>query len=153
MVFLIMLIPQYIFAGPPYDTDDPEPVELHHWEFYVATHSTHDDNGWNATLPHFEVNYGAIPNLQLHAIIPLGYYAPAGGQSNYGFGDVELGAKYRFVKESKSMPMIGIFPLVELPTGNSERGLGNGKAQFYITGVDTEERREMDYLRRCRLLD
>ena len=24
-------------AGPPYITDDPEPVEYQHWEFYVAS--------------------------------------------------------------------------------------------------------------------
>jgi len=129
---LLFLIPVYIQAGPPYDTDDPEPVDLHHWEFYAASHSTHDDNGWNATLPHFEVNYGAAPNLQIHAIMPMGYNELPGGESSYGLSDIELGAKYRFIKENKSIPMIGIFPLVELPTGNSSRGLGNGKTQFYI---------------------
>jgi hypothetical protein len=129
---VLLLIPSYVSAGPPYDTDDPEPVELHHWEFYVASHSTHDDNGWNATLPHFEVNYGAAPNLQVHAILPMGYNETTGGENSYGLSDIELGAKYRFVKETESIPMIGIFPLVELPSGNSTRGLGNGKTQFYI---------------------
>jgi hypothetical protein len=28
--------------------------------------------------------------------------------------------------------MIGIFPFIELPTGDSTRGLGNGKAQFFL---------------------
>lgn len=129
---ILLLIPSHVSAGPPYDTDDPEPVELHHWEFYAASHSTHDDNGWNSTLPHFEVNYGAAPNLQVHAIVPMGYNELPGGESSNGLSDIELGAKYRFVKESKSIPMIGIFPLVELPTGNSSTGLGNGKTQFYI---------------------
>lgn len=23
-----------VFAGPPYETDDPEPTELRHWEIY-----------------------------------------------------------------------------------------------------------------------
>ena len=131
-IAILLIMDTNVSAGPPYDTDDPEPVELHHWEFYVASRSTHDDNGWNATLPHFEVNYGAAPNLQVHTILPMGYNKLPGGESSYGLSDIELGAKYRFVKESKSIPMIGIFPLVELPTGNSSRGLGNGKTQFYI---------------------
>jgi len=121
-----------VFAGPPYDTDDPEPVDLHHWEFYVSSHSAHDDAGWSGTLPHFEVNYGVIDNVQIHAIAPLAYNFPGQGANIYGFGDMELGIKFRFVQEGKSIPMVGIFPLVEVPTGNASRGLGNGKAQFYL---------------------
>ena len=30
------------------------------------------------------------------------------------------------------MPMVGIFPLVEIPTGNSDKGLGNGHTQVFI---------------------
>jgi hypothetical protein len=30
------------------------------------------------------------------------------------------------------MPMIGIFPLVEIPTGNKDEELGNGKAQYFL---------------------
>lgn len=35
-------------------------------------------------------------------------------------------SKYRFVEETKTRPQIGVFPMFELPTGNSARGLGNG---------------------------
>ncbi|MGA2667396.1 MAG: transporter [Ignavibacteria bacterium] len=119
-------------SGPPYDTDDPEPVELHHWEFYLSSRPIHDDAGWSGTLPHVEVNYGAVENLQLHIIAPMGFYFPNEGSKKYGFGDAELGMKYRFLQESKSIPMIGTFPLVELPTGNQDKGLGSGKVQLYI---------------------
>jgi hypothetical protein len=27
-------------AGPPFQPDDPEPVDLHHYEFYVASQQT-----------------------------------------------------------------------------------------------------------------
>ena len=29
--------------------------------------------GWAGTAPHVEVNYGAVPNVQLHGIAPLAY--------------------------------------------------------------------------------
>jgi hypothetical protein len=45
-----------------------------------------------------------------------------------GLGDVEFGVKYRFLHETNWWPQIGIFPMVELPTGNADRGLGNGRA-------------------------
>jgi hypothetical protein len=43
-----------------------------------------------------------------------------------------LGIKYRFVHETAHVPQIGIFPLIELPTGDADRGLGNGKVQVFI---------------------
>jgi hypothetical protein len=119
-------------AGPPYDTDDPEPVDFRHWEFYLSSRPIHDDIGWNGTAPHAEVNYGAVENLQLHIILPFAFNSPSAGKSNYGFGDVELGFKYRFVKETSTMPQIGIFPLVDLPTGSMNKGLGNGKTQVFL---------------------
>jgi hypothetical protein len=119
-------------AGPPYDTDDPEPVDFQHWEFYLSSRPVHQDAGWNGTAPHAEVNYGAVNNLQLHIIIPMVFNSPQTGNSNYGFGDVELGFKYRFIKETSSMPQIGIFPQVDLPTGNQNKGLGNGGAQIFL---------------------
>lgn len=120
------------YAGPPYDTDDPEPVEFQHWEFYLSSRPVHDDAGWNGTAPHAEVNYGAVNNLQLHVIIPFAFNTPNGSKTNYGFGDVELGFKYRFVKETSTMPQIGIFPMVDIPTGNQNKGLGNGGAQIFL---------------------
>jgi hypothetical protein len=113
-------------------TDDPEPVDLHHWEVYLATQQNHNADGWSGTAPHLEINYGVIPDVQLHLIAPLAYDKPAGEHSHYGYGDTELGFKLRFVHETASVPQIGIFPLVELPSGNSARGLGNGKAQVFI---------------------
>jgi hypothetical protein len=132
-IFLFLLsLPFTAFAGPPYDTDDPEPVEFRHWEFYSASHIINDDAGWNATVMHFEINYGVAPDLQLHAIVPFVLNSPAGAKSTYGLSDIELGTKYRLIHESKNVPMVGIFPLVELPTGNSSRGLGNGKPQLFL---------------------
>lgn len=119
-------------AGPPYDTDDPEPVEFHHWETYIGSFYFHGHDGASGTGPHVEVNYGALPNVQVHLIAPMAYSQPNGAPSNYGYGDTELGVKFRFVQETKSRPMVGTFPLVEINTGSVNRGLGNGKSQFFL---------------------
>lgn len=119
-------------AGPPFVTDDPEPVELGHWEFYVASQFRHEHAGNNWGLPSFEVNYGAAPDLQLHLIAPFALDAPTDASSHYGYGDTELGAKFRFVKETDTRPQVGVFPLVELPTGDEDRGLGSGKTQLFL---------------------
>lgn len=128
-----LLAPAAALAGPPYVTDDPEPVELRHLEVYLATIGGYDrDRNLSFTAPHVEVNYGAVPDLQLHLIAPLQYAHPVGGSARYGYGDTELGAKYRFVHEGPVLPQIGTFPLVEVPTGDSARGLGAGELQVFL---------------------
>ncbi len=119
-------------AGPPFLTDDPEPVELHHWEVYLATLDARTAGGWAGTAPHIEVNYGAAPNLQLHVIAPFAYDAPRDEGSHNGFGDLELGFKFRFLEETPTTPQLAIFPLLECSTGSARENLGNGGTQIFI---------------------
>lgn len=128
----LLLCPAVALAGPPYATDDPEPVEYRHWEFYLASQHACAGGGWSGTAHHVEINYGVITNVQLHLIAPLSYTAPAGGSSQYGYGDTELGLKYRFIQESSRCPMVGTFPQLEIPTGSARRGMGNGKLQAFL---------------------
>ena len=125
------ILATHALAGPPYLTDDPEPVDYRHWEVYFASLTTQLPSGYTGTSPHVEVNYGAAPNLQLHTIVPYAFSA-AQGTSAFGLGDIELGAKYRFVREGRSMPMVGTFPLLEVPAGNAARGLGTGHLHAYL---------------------
>ena len=134
LAVMFLLAPAIAQAGPPFRTDDPEPVELGHWEVYGFTAGTHVKGDTAGILPGAEVNYGALPDLQLHAIVPLAFDRPEGSGVKFGMGDIELGAKYRFVEEDEEgwRPQIGIFPLLEVPTGNAERGLGGGHAREFF---------------------
>ncbi len=131
------------WAGPPFQTDDPEPIDFRNYEFY--TFATADgtpvemdtagpaaDFNWG-TLPNV---WGTLPNVHLHIIVPLATilpsnspsFAPAGtGPSAFGLGDIETGIKFRFIQESKLRPMVGTFTMFELPTGSAVKGLGVGK--------------------------
>jgi hypothetical protein len=129
---LICLLTTRAIAGPPYVTDDPEPVEYQHWEVYLASIVSRDAGAWSGTAPHVEVNYGAVPNLQLHTILPMSFTRSTTGTTTYGYGDTELGAKYRFLQESAERPMIGTFPLLEVPAGDRQRGLGSGQLRLFL---------------------
>lgn len=119
-------------AGPPFVTDDPEPVDYRHWEFYVASQHEEIANRWSGTAPQIELNYGLVPNVQVHLIAPLAYAAPEGGGEHYGYGDTEFGVKFRFIDETEDMPQVGVFPLLEVPTGRESETLGNGHAQAFL---------------------
>jgi hypothetical protein len=129
-----MLLTAPAFAGAPFRTDDPEPVEFQHFEIDAFSLGTKTSDGWSGNLPSLEVNYGALPNLQLHAIVQLGYDAPTGGPTGFALGNIELGAKYRFItpREDDWFPQIAFYPLIEVPTGNQKFGLGTGHAQVFL---------------------
>ena len=121
-------------AGPPYRTDDPEPVDYQHWEIYGFSAATGVKGDTSGILPGVEINYGVVPDMQLHLIAPLAFDSSSRSGTKFGYGDTELGVKYRFVQEDDHgwRPMVGIFPLLELPTGNAQRGLGTGHTHGYL---------------------
>ena len=123
LVFALLVGP-YARAGPPFQTDDPDPVAFRHYEAYLFGTFDHAGGSTFSEAPAAEFNWGAAPNLQVHIIVPAAYWSPDGA---FGIGDAELGLKYRFVPEKGKRPEVGVFPLLELPTGNSRKGLGNGQ--------------------------
>jgi hypothetical protein len=128
-------------AGPPFQTDDPMPIDFRHYELYAFAASDGTPIATAAAGPAMEFNWGALPNVHLHIIVPLAAafpsnnpkFAPAGiGPNAYGLGDIEIGIKYRFIPEGKHRPMIGTFPMFELPSGSARRGLGVGKVWYRL---------------------
>jgi hypothetical protein len=121
-------------AGPPYVTDDPEPVDYGHWEVYGFSAGAYRASDFTGVGPSIEVNYGALPNLQLHMILNAVFDTPAGQSAQRGLGDTELGVKYRMVNPGPDdwFPEIGVFPLLEVPTGNARRALGSGHLQEFL---------------------
>ena len=122
-----------------FNTDDPEPVDFKHWEFYLSTINAYTPGFSQGTLPHFEINYGVVPDVQLHTIIPLNYINENLNENTnenqnqfyYGYAYTEFGIKYRFVKENDNTPQIGTFPIIEIPTSKTNE-INNGKPQIYI---------------------
>jgi hypothetical protein len=121
-------------AGPPFLTDDPVPVPYQHFEFYTFSVGTTVRGDVSGFAPAWEFNYGLIPNGQIHIIAPLSFDGPSGGPAQVGYGDTELGFKYRFIDEDTngSRPVVGVYPLIELPTGNAHLGLGAGNMRAYF---------------------
>jgi len=129
IVFLMFasILATTVFAGPPFLTDDPEPVPFKNYEVYLFSTVDATGKSTNGTGPACEFNVGALPNLQVHLILPLAFTAPQVGPGAYGLGDMEFGLKYRFIQEADYRPMVGVFPLLEIPTGDAGQGLGNGR--------------------------
>jgi len=141
ILLLTLAAPRLWAQGPPFQTDDPVPVDFQHYEFYIFGGADGTPVEMAQTGPAFEFNWGAVPNLQLHAILPWGaivpansaVYLPSGaGPSAFGLTDMEFGAKWGFIRQTRRRPQIGSFTMLEVPTGNSARGLGVGRVWYKL---------------------
>lgn len=121
---LAIIKPVTAWAGPPFLTDDPEPTETGHWEIYGPLIEIEGRGGDFGGASGVEINYGAAPNLQLTAGLPIGFEHDNAGW-RWGTGDVELSAKYRFYHDEDAGLSIAAFPGLTLPTASN--GMGNGK--------------------------
>ncbi len=80
---LLALSIDRVAAGPPFQTDDPEPVSCQHFEFYTLTTGTAMRGDTQGIAPGFEFNYGVIPNGQVHIVAPFTFDSP-GGPAQWG---------------------------------------------------------------------
>lgn len=108
-------------AGPPYLTDDPAPTDTAHWEIYAFTAAEGDKSTLDGDVG-LDLNYGAVENLQLTATLPLSFSHARFDGWRSGTGDVELGAKYRFMNDEKDGFSAAVFPRAILPTSGVDTG-------------------------------
>jgi hypothetical protein len=130
LLFSLMGVPSS--AGPPFLTDDPQPVDLGHVELYVFSLGQHSPGSSSGFAPAVEFNYGILPDTQFHIILPYAYNRSRDVPAQGGLGDTEIGIKYRFIHETDSLPQVGFFPFVEIPTGSLDQGLGSGHTRVYL---------------------
>ncbi len=131
-VVLLLVVPVPSRAGAPYVTGDPEPVAYQSWELYLVSQVAHLRGLWAGTGPHFEADYGLLPDLELHFVAPFVFIRPDEGTGRYGYGDTEIGFTLRFMHETEWSPQVGTAPLLELLSGGSRSGLVSGHVQAFL---------------------
>lgn len=126
---LALLLPCQILAEPPYLTDDPTPTDYQQIDAYLfsSLYATSTPiTAINTTIPAVEIDYGLLPKLEIHVVVPWENYYQQDAFFASGIGDIELGLKYRLIDETSTRPRVAFAPLFELPTGNGNLNLGNG---------------------------
>ena len=126
LALVASLIASAARAGPPYISDDPEPTDYQHYEIYLFAQGDHAVDGSSGESG-IDFNYGALPDLQLTAVMPLAYDFPtqggtAVGGNEIGPGNIELAAKYRFLHQNQIGWDIAVFPRVFLPSLSARVG-------------------------------
>jgi hypothetical protein len=133
-LFVLCLFPSGSFAGPPFLTDDPVPVDRGHWEVNNYVAGSMAKAASVGVAPGVDANYGAATDLQLHLLVPAAVAQINGMSAQWGLGDIESGAKYRFLpaEERDWWPQVAFYPFLDFPTGNANRGLGTGAAHAFF---------------------
>ena len=107
------------------DTPVTTPYERVTLDFHSSLSRT--KNGTSVNLPALMANVGVYPDVQFFAVVPVATLAaPKNFPSQYGYGDIRLGIKYRFVHETETLPSIALYPKITFPSGDADKGLGNG---------------------------
>jgi hypothetical protein len=133
-----------VCAQQPFVTDDADttPKGKFHFEF-----SNEFDWLHRSSLPNvrqntadFEIDFGVLDRLEIGIESPhLTILNSAGTipQSFSGIGDTNVSLKYNFLRERENsrLPAMAIALNLELPTGDKERQLGSGLADFYMNGI------------------
>lgn len=119
-------------AGPPFVTDDPETPPANGWEINVPVIAERDAGDYELEAPLFDVNYGLRDDLQLKVEFAHLSLQPREGSHAHGVSDTEVGIKWRFLEEDQAGVQMAVYPQVVIPTGSSERGLGDGKPAYLL---------------------
>ena len=143
---LLLLVPgaATVHAQQPFVTDDADttPKGRFHFEF-----SSEFDLLQKSAFPNlkqntadFELDYGLLEHVEIGVAAPLLTIFNAAGTSPKtvtGIGDMNLSVKYNFLREQENsrLPALTIALNFEVPTGDADRQLGSGLADFYINGV------------------
>jgi hypothetical protein len=115
---IALLLAAPAVAGPPYQTDDPDPTDTGGIEAYAFSEGDWDPT-YSGSLG-IEANYGAAKDLQLSLGLPLDVTA---SPLRIGRGNIELSAKWRFANDETSGWSLATFPGVTLPTAKGARGV------------------------------
>ena len=81
----------------------------------------------------FTYTYGVTDKLDLFANLPLTFQSPGGT----GVGDYSLGAKWRYYERDGLA--LAFKPEFFVPSGDAEKGLGNGKSSLGLTAIASYE--------------
>jgi len=128
-----LLAPSLGVAGPPYLTDDPQPTDPGHWEIYNFAQSSLAGGALDGEAG-VDLNYGAAKDVQLTAVLPIGFSDAHGFYSSglrTGTGMIELAVKDKVLHQSEGgwMPDVSVFPRLLIPT---ERNFGYGRTNLFL---------------------
>jgi Putative MetA-pathway of phenol degradation len=141
---LLVLLASTATAQQPFVTDDSDTTPKGHFhfgfadEFDLLPHTDFPSIRQNEADVEFE--YGLLNRVEIGIEVPLLTIFKAPDtipKTTSGVGDTNLSLKCNFLKhpEKSRVPALALVFNLELPTGDTNRELGSGLADFYVNGI------------------
>jgi hypothetical protein len=138
LLFCGFWITKPLVAQLPFYTDDPAVTEKGKWHFeffneYDVLQLQYPNISQNTA--NYKLNYGLPFNLEVDVDAPyLAIFRAVGTQNSIGGGDVDIGVKWEFHKESHGsrVPALAASLYIEFPTGDARQQLGSGLTDYWL---------------------
>ncbi|UCG71522.1 MAG: hypothetical protein JSV45_09645 [Chromatiales bacterium] len=122
----VLAVCQAAVAGPPLQTEDPEILDQWQWEIITATTLTSTDGGDTWQAPFLDLSLGLIQDsVQVFAAYPYVYVDPDDGDSEWDFGNLETGIKWRFINTERLQVAAGFLYAFGVTRRTAEKGIGD----------------------------
>lgn len=115
-----------ISKADQYLTDTPQTMDYEQGEADVYSDLTKLKKDYTLRTPVLEANLGVMTDFQVRVNIPAGISIVPRKTTTYGYADMDVGFKYRFIHETETIPQVAFYPKFTLPSGFAKRRLGNG---------------------------
>jgi len=131
--------PHPLAAQLPFYTDDPAVTERGKWHFeffdeFDSLQLQYPNLRQNTV--NYKLNYGLPHNVELNLDSPyLSIFRAVGTPNSKGTGDLNLGVKWEFHKESSRLPALGASFYIEFPTGDTRHQLGSGVTDYWLNVI------------------
>lgn len=119
------------FAVPPLVSADVPTADKGHAEVYLG-YKEQDTGDIERETPTDEVVLGISSWQELTVEAPYVSLTPDGGGSRTGFGDVTLGTKMMFLRETESRPGAAVSFETKLDNADPKKGLGSGAVDYDV---------------------
>lgn len=122
-------------GSPPLITDDPGTPGNGHWEINLGVSTEKRPGERLSELPLIDVNYGIGDRLQLKYEVPYLRLSESGAATESGFGNSDIGVKWRFLDGGEHGLSVSIYPQLEFNNPGSsadDRGLAEHGTAFVL---------------------
>lgn len=125
---LFLFFSQTFTWADQYLTDTPQTMDFGQVEADIYSALTKVKKDYAIHTPAFETNIGVMTDFQVRVAMPVMLSISPHKKTTYGYGDMDVGIKYRFIHETEVMPQVAFYPRINLPSGDPTLRLGNRKA-------------------------
>ena len=91
------------------------------------------------------LRFGITPSLDFHWASSDFLHVMDSSGNRTGFGDTWLGLRYRFLKQTRLHPGLGLYYLAKIPSADASQGLGSGLVDHSLSFLASKDMQKIHF--------